>query len=398
MLARQPAHIRNFLLVCGGGAALLLLALVLAFRRTPEWVPPIARTDDTLVPESADSEQHHYTPETLALLLAPAVAPIDQPVPYSLRWRAGVGVPDRDPLYFSWPVARPGWYVNWTTNLETTPGLFGAQAEVVQPAPELGMEFVPMVRVDNGRLFTDSETLGQLAARRPGLTWLIGNEPDVKWQDNTPPEIYAIAYHRAYEAVKKGDPTAQVAIAGLSQITPLRLAYLDRVWDFYRSLYEEEMPVDVWTMHAFVLREERGSWGVNIPPGFTIEQRGQLWGVEDHGDLALVADQVHAMRRWLAEHGQREKPLWITEYGILFPTDYGYPPARVIDFLRGSFDLFLSLRDPELGYGADDNRLVQRWNWYSARDSRYRAGNLYTDWGSMTPVGRAFSRYVAEGR
>jgi hypothetical protein len=181
-------------------------------------------------------------------------------------------------------------------------------------------------------------------------------------------------------------------------MTPLRLAYLDRVWNFYRSLYGQEMPVDVWTMHAFVLREERSSWGVNIPPGFTIEQRGRLWGIEDHGDLALITEQVRAMRRWMADHGQREKPLWITEYGILFPADYGYSPARVIDFLRGSFDLFLSLRDPELGYGADDNRLVQRWNWYSARDSRYRAGNLFTDWGSVTSVGRAFSRYLAEGK
>ena len=115
-------------------------------------------------------------------------------------------------------------------------------------------------------------------------------------------------------------------------------------------------------------------------------------------NFAHIAEQVRAMRRWMAEHGQREKPLWITEYGILFPGEYGYPPARVIDFLRGSFDLFLALRDPELGYGADDDRLVQRWNWYSARDSRYRAGNLFTDWGSVTPVGRAYSRYLAEGK
>ena len=27
------------------------------------------------------------------------------------------------------------------------------------------------------------------------------------------------------------------------------------------------MPVDVWNVHNFVLREERGSWGVDIPPG-----------------------------------------------------------------------------------------------------------------------------------
>src|SRR5690606_13392593 len=145
----------------------------------------------------------------------------------------------------------------------------------------------PMVRMKNGRLFPDTHTLRDLARRYRGLTWLIGNEPDVRWQDNTPPEIYAVAYHRAYSAIKEGDPTAQVAIGGVSQITPLRLEYLTRRWDFYRSLYGTAIPVDVWTMHAFVLREERAGWGVNMPPGFYIEQRGELWEVEDHDSLVL---------------------------------------------------------------------------------------------------------------
>ena len=126
----------------------------------------------------------------------------------------------------------------------------------------------PWCVCSNGRLHPSTADLRDLAARNRGLTWLIGNEPDVKWQDNTAPEVYAIAYHRAYEAIKAGDPTAQVAIGGISEVTPLRLEYLDRVWDFYRSLYGEDMPVDVWNMHAFMLPEQRGGWGVNMPPGF----------------------------------------------------------------------------------------------------------------------------------
>jgi hypothetical protein len=263
------------------------------------------------------------------------------------------------------------------------------------PSERLAMEFTPMVTMRSGWLYPPSSTLRELAAQNTGLTWLIGNEPDVHWQDNTTPEVYAIAYHRAYTAIKAGDPTAQVAIAGLSQITPLRLTYLSRAWDFYQKLYGEEMPVDVWNMHAFVLREERASWGVNIPPGFEIEQRGRLWEVEDHDNLALVEEQVRAMRQWMAQHGQQNKPLWITEYGILMPEEYGFDAGRVIRFMLGSFALFLGLSDEQVGYPADDYRLVQRWNWYPARDSRYSAGSLFDDRGRITRVGQAMFDFLA---
>jgi hypothetical protein len=154
------------------------------------------------------------------------------------------------------------------------------------------------------------------------------------------------------------------------------------------------MPVDLWNMHAFVLREDRDSWGVNIPSGFEIVNTGELWDVDDHANLALVEAQVRAMRNWMAAHGQQEKPLWITEYGILMPAEYGFPPERVAAFMTQSFDLFATLRDPVTGFPADDQRLVQRWNWYSARDSRYPAGNLFDAHGAPTLVGAALSDYI----
>ncbi len=395
---RQPPHVRLFVYTSLAATALLLVALAAVVGPAPEWTPADALAQDTLVPPSADSMQRHYTPATLMLHPAAALPPAQRPAPYSLRWRAGVSVPDGDPLFLHWPAARPGWYLNWNVNLGSQAGLLGLgqTPAVLLPDPRLAMEFTPMVRMRNGRLYPASATLRELAAQSRGLTWLIGNEPDVKWQDNSAPEIYAIAYHRAYHAIKAGDPTAQVAIGGLSQITPLRLAYLERVWDFYRSLYGEEMPVDIWNMHAFVLREERDAWGVNIPPGFDIEQSGMLWEAEEHDNLALIEAEIRAMRQWMAAHGQQDKPLWITEYGILMPEEYGYDAERVIRFMLGSFDLFQTLRDPGSGYPADDHRLVQRWNWYPARDSRYGAGNLFDDYGSVTPVGEAMFDYLAQ--
>jgi hypothetical protein len=395
---RQPTYVRLFIGILLAVSALLVLVLALVVTDVPEWVPSDSLVDDTLIPFSADAARLHFTPDTLTLRPLEALAPTQLPAPYSLRWRAGVSVPDSAPLYFEWPAERPGWYLNWNANMQMGRGPLGIGSTIAMQLPDaqLGMEFTPMVRMRNGRLHPSTVVLRELAARNPGLTWLIGNEPDVKWQDNTMPEVYAIAYHRAYTAIKEGDPTAKVAIGGISQVTPLRLEFLDRVWDFYRSFYGEDMPVDIWNMHAFMLREERGSWGVNIPPGFEIEQRGELWDVEDHDNLTLIERQVRGMRQWMAEHGQRDKPLWITEYGILMPEEYGFDADRVTRFMLGSFDLFLSLRDAELGYPADDNRLIQRWNWYSARDSRYSAGNLFDNYGQVTPVGQAMFDYLAD--
>jgi hypothetical protein len=224
---------------------------------------------------------------------------------------------------------------------------------------------------------------------------LIGNEPDVRWQDNTPAAVYAHAYHAAYHAIKQADPTAQIAIGGVSQITPLRLAYLDAVLDAYRAAFGVDMPVDVWNMHAFVLQEKAGDWGVDMPPGVEAET-GESWGIDDHDDLALVELQVRRMRAWMQGRGQQDKPLWISEYGILMPAEYGFTPERVRRFMIGSFELFNSLRDPEVGYPADDYRLVQRWVWFSAGDRLYPTGDLFTSGGYPTLMMDALAAYLAE--
>ena len=63
--------------------------------------------------------------------------------------------------------------------------------------------------------------------------------------------------------------------------------------------------------------------------------------------------------------------------------------------MLGTFDTMLTATDPELGYPADDYRLVQRWAWFSLSDDTYPTGNLI-DWadGSLTPLGQSYARYV----
>ena len=348
---RHPANLARTLLA---GFLLLILAACSWVVLPPTPAPPPEPLVPTPVARAVAPAARPAPAATANAAPAVAVTPPPLAEPGSLRWRSGVGVPDgQSPLIYAWTQPRPGWYLNWSSGFtETvwiTETLDAGIAFHTPPDADAGMEFAPMVHTSGGELQPPAAWIAAAAAARPGRTWLIGNEPDVRWQDNATPEAYARAYHVAYHAIKQADPTAQVAIAGLSQITPLRLEYLDRVWDFYAQTYGEEMPVDVWNMHAFVLQEKANDWGVDMPPGFKDVGQGMRWGIEDHDDLRLVEEQVRRMRSWMAEHGQRDKPLWITEYGILMPAAYGFDEERVRRFLLASNDLFAGLRDPELG-------------------------------------------------
>jgi hypothetical protein len=306
---------------------------------------------------------------------APATASL-----YSLHRRLGVGggVGDRGSelagqLGF-------GWYVDWTVRADAF------------HAP--GVEYVPMVRLRNGSFAPDRETLRRAAAAMPGALWLIGNEPDVKWQDNVGPEAYAEVYHDLYGFLKEIDPTCRIAIGGVSQPTPLRLRYLDRILQAYQARYGQPMPVDVWNVHNFILREERASWGVDIPPGMP-DTNGRLYEIADHDNLEIFRQQIVDFRRWMKERGQQNRPLIVTEYGILMPGEYGFPPGQVERFMLATFEFFRTASDPKLGYPEDGFRLVQRWCWFSLADQRYPTGNLLVSQdGGLTSLGQAFAAYA----
>jgi hypothetical protein len=294
------------------------------------------------------------------------------------RW--GVGVAIGPITRYNITSLGLGWYLDWQTRLHPT---------VIE-----NVEYVQMIRITKGVIKPDVTTLTQIARANTGSLWFIGNEPDVKWQDNVEPAMYARLYNQAYKAIKAGDGTAHVAIGGVTQPTPLRLKYLDAVLTSYRQQFNTEMPIDVWNVHNFILREERGSWGVDIPPGMS-EDRGILYEVDDSGNLEAFRKQIIDFRRWMSERGYRNNPLIVSEYGIPMPEDYGFPPERVTAFLTGTFDFFLTAQDPLLGYAADDNRLVQRWCWYSLDDTNYATGRLFdSSNGKMTETGKAWMNYA----
>ena len=285
--------------------------------------------------------------------------------------------------------------------------------------------------------------LGALIGYNRGYLWMVGNEPDRgpinpaspnRVQDDTFPEVYATAYHDIYAFIKSHDPTAQVANAGLVEVTPGRLQYLETVWTTYLNNYGTTMPVDVWNMHIYVLPEANhlGTLPNNIASvakgsplatalkegTYTTNALGQSYCTPPgnvgyyctavHDSIPEFGKQVTAMRAWMAEHGQQSKPLILSEFGLLYPYDpaenpsgcwvydeFGkcFTPTRVANFLTDSFNYLNTTTDPILGDPLDNNRMVQQWLWFSLNNDP-NAGHI-SDLVSgtapaFTTVGQAF--------
>ena len=374
--------------------------------------------------------------------------------------RYGVGYVPSLPASLAWiPTLDAGWYITF--------GAYGGGVRSASFAPVIRVRqeiLAGGVRTDNFRVipplvysYRDDEGvlrdgLGGLISRNRGHYWLIGNEVDVNnfVQDNTMPQVYARAYHDVYHYIKRVDPTAKVAIAGLSMMTPGRLQYLSIVWDAYKALYGQDMPVDIWNMHLYIL-EERNPGGPNneygdgkialgtdpalaklsaqnnanycpAPGAADIaanDPRQDVYCRSEHDSVRIFTEQIRGMRQWMKDHGQQNKPLIISEFGLLYAyvrdahgqyyvqDEHGQPfaPARVTEYLRDTISFLENTKDPSLGYPADENRLVQQWLWYSIVTGPETSGgssNLINwdtfqtatpgDPAVLTPMGQAFQQ------
>lgn len=289
------------------------------------------------------------------------------------RWRIGFNVASYRGLITDYDVSdlRAGWYCDYTFQ--------------ASPARPFGMEYVQMVRT-GGHPFTPSAgwwaSLQNAVVANPGSLWLIGNEPDCIDQDNTLPTEYAQRFHDIRQFIKDRDSTARIANGGIVQPTPLRLQWLDMVLQAYQSTYGVAMTehVDVWNMHNQILHEERGGYGCGIPPGI-LDNHGADYTVQDSDNLEIFMDHVRTFRQWMKDHGQQDKPLIISEYGVLMPLEYGFTADRVNDFMTSSFTYLLYATDPGLGDPSDGNRMVQQWCWFSLNECPWNADPTHPGWG-----------------
>jgi hypothetical protein len=277
--------------------------------------------------------------------------------PWSGNARFGFGVAKNPIEEYDVSPLGADWYLD-----------FGFRAD---PPPLLDMEYVQTIRLSESGYAPNQAAIEQFARNQPGALWLIGNEPDAPAQDCVTPQTYAQLYHDLYDIIKGADPTAKVAIGGVVQATPLRLLYLDMILTEYETLYSVKIPVDVWNVHGFILQEKKNSWGCQIPCGIYGVTEGMLYSIEDHDNMTIFSQQIQDLRVWMDAHGERNKPLIVSEYGILMPEELGFDEPRVEAFMLASFDYFLSTKVSWLGYPADENRLVQAWAWYSLDDDHF---------------------------
>jgi hypothetical protein len=175
------------------------------------------------------------------------------------------------------------------------------------------------------------------------------------------------------------------------------------------------MPVDAWAFHNFILNEASCSyyadkvppaelgqicWGADIPPGVNATD-GLRIDVQDNDRLDLFKEQVIRFRQWMADRGYRDTPAFLSEFGILMPPGIFSPDfdsARVNELMNESFDFLLNTTDPNIGYPGDNNRLVQRFAWYSVDDKVNHNGFLFDAnlpvASSRTAMGDNFAAYT----
>jgi len=307
--------------------------------------------------------------------------------PWSGKARYGFGVCVNPVEQYNLSRLHADWYVVY-------PG-FDAD-----PPPLLDLEFVQIIRLRDERGYNppSQEEVELYAKTQPGTLWLIGNEPEDLYQDCQTPAQYAQIYHHWYNIIKAADPSAKIAIGGVVQATPLRMRWLDLVLQAYERRYGSKIPVDVWNVHGFILQEKADDWGCHIPCGLSATE-GMLYDIDDHDNMTIFKEQIVRFRRWMRDNGERNKPLIVSEYGILAGVGSGYDEARVKRFMIATFDYFTNTRNPTLGYPADGNRMVQAWNWFSLdwKDlwGHKSYGHLFDpDTKVITPLGLAYGNYV----
>jgi hypothetical protein len=279
------------------------------------------------------------------------------------------------------------------------------------PSLPEGVEYIRVLRLRDDLYPQTLINLPAWVEANLGSVWIIGNEPDTTYsnQDALLPEVYADRYYELAVIIHHLDPSARIGFGSVVQPTPIRMRYLTRAWNHLvtdaGSYFAASKLIDFWTIHSFILNEKKYSWGTGIPPGFENDHADaiEITDFSDTYSIDIFEQRVIAFRTWMANVGQREKPLWITEYGSLFPPED--PPGGpdyvnvsnedTRNFMLATFGFMLSASDDQTGLPADGDQLVQRWYWFSLNEYPYYFGGTLFDPrdGSTTIVGEAFIDY-----
>lgn len=247
-----------------------------------------------------------------------AMAPRRMPLPrgygVAVGWERGVAALDR---------FGPVWYYDFTAEGADRPG--HARLLMIRP-------------------WDAPANLGPLVAAHPGHWWVVGNEPNDPHQDNQTPAAYARYFVRTAMRIRAADPTAGIIVAGLADADT---AWADRFLAAYRQISPKRSDIDAWNIHNYLL---------DGPSQY---------------DQGRFKNRIIDFRKWMAAAGERDKPLLLTEFGVLYgagccdrPRDV---PERGHDFMRGVLAWL------------ETTRLVDAWSWFTldSGDQQFNGDLLY---------------------
>lgn len=204
------------------------------------------------------------------------------------------------------------------------------------------------------------QTLEAVIRANPGAWWAVGNEPNDPHQDDLSPEAYAARFHEVAEFIRRADPSCQILPAGLAN-ADWRWAREFR--EAYRRRYGRYPVVAGWNIHNYLLE-----------PGI------------DPYDVAEFKRRIVAFRHWMLEIGEEQKPLFLTEFGVLYgagccdrPVD---PPERTVAFMRETVQWLAT------------TSYVQHWAWFILNNAGEFNGGLYEE--GLTLYGQAYRDLVQQ--
>lgn len=190
----------------------------------------------------------------------------------------------------------------------------------------------------------------------PGSWWILGNEPNDPNQDNISPAEYAKLYHDFYHLAKRTDAFCRILPAGIADAD---WRWAEAFREKYREAYGCYPPVDGWNIHNYLLDPDL-----------------------DPYDVKEFKRRIVAFGDWMGRIGERDKPLFLTEFGVLYgagccgrPID---PPGKVVSFMRETVSWL---------EGTD---YVQYWAWFAINSGGRFNGDLFDAEGKLTLFGAAY--------
>lgn len=254
----------------------------------------------------------------------------------------GVGIGDAPLTAAQLGQLGPVWYMDWSWSKPPVPGherLYVINCDEVQSQ--------------------GSRIAAAMKASGPSW-WALGNEPNDPNQDNRTPEEYAVLYRTfedwAAEAPQCGILPAGIANADWQWAQQFRQSFLDQFGRYPR--------VDGWNIHNYILE-----------PGL------------DPYDVGEFSRRIDAFDKWMESIGDGDKPLFLTEFGVLYgsgccdrPVD---PPERLQQFMLGTVDWLKS------------SGKVQAWAWFATYSRRYN-GSLMSPDGELNELGELYGQLVRQ--